>query len=201
MIFLRYESFRSYLRFYPVTSALLALNILVYILDLLSGHVLLTKGMFISYRGYNHYGFDEPWRYVTSLFLHLNLEHILFNMFSILVFAPPLERMLGHGRYAVFYLLSGVIGNLFSALALSETQGAGASGAIYGIFGAYLYLALMKKTLDEASRKTVYAILGFGIIYSFVVPRIGIWAHIGGLFGGFALAYIYDWYLLARRGR
>lgn len=202
MIFLRYESFRSYLRLYPVTAGIIAINILVYFIDLFSGnHVLLERGMFFSSPDQNHYSLSEPWRYVTAVFLHLGFQHLFFNMFTILIFAPPLERMLGHVRYAVFYLLCGIVGNLFSALAEPVTAGAGASGAIYGIYGAFLYLAVMKKTMDESSRKTVYTILIFGLIYSIFVPGIGIWAHLGGLFAGFVFGYGYDRYVYNKQNR
>ncbi|SEO24592.1 rhomboid family intramembrane serine protease [Paenibacillus sp. OV219] len=201
MIFLRYESFRSYLRYYPVTAAIIAINILVYVLDhLVFNGSLLDHGYFYSARGNNFFSLEEPWRYVTAEFLHLDISHIFFNMFSILVFAPPLERMLGHVRYALFYLLCGIIGNLFIAIAATN-PGAGASGSIYGVFGAYLYLALMKRSLDVNSRKTVYSILIFGVLYSLFAPNIGIWAHVGGLFAGFILAYAYDWYVTLRQNR
>ena len=199
MIFLRYESFRGYLRMYPVTSVIIALNILIYILELVIGQSLLNRGMFVSTPEWNYFSLQEPWRYVTAVFLHLSLQHILFNMFAVLVFAPPLERMLGHTRYAIFYLICGIFGNLVSAIAELRTSGAGASGAIYGIYGAYLFLALMKKSMDEASRKTVYTILIFGLIYSFITPQVGVWAHIGGLFAGFVIAYGLDWYHSMRR--
>ncbi|WP_308638745.1 rhomboid family intramembrane serine protease [Paenibacillus silvisoli] len=202
MIFLRYESFRSYLRLYPVTAAIIAINLIVYILDhFVYDGALLDKGLFYSYKQENYFSLEEPWRYVTSQFLHLDLSHLFFNMFAILVFAPPLERMLGHVKYLVFYLLCGIVGNLFSAIADSATAGAGASGAIYGVYGAFLYLALMKRSMDPDSRKTVYTILIFGILYSFFVPGIGIWAHIGGLFAGFVLGYAYDWYMIKKSKR
>jgi membrane associated rhomboid family serine protease len=200
MIFLRYESFGSYLRMFPVTAAIIAINILVYAADhlFLNGE-LLERGLFYSMPGNNYFSLEEPWRYVTAIFLHLSLSHIFFNMFSILVFAPPLERMLGHVKYAAFYLLCGIAGNLLSAIADHSTAGAGASGAIYGVFGAYLFLALLKRTLDVNSRKTVYAILIFGLIYTFIIPNIDLWAHFGGLLAGFVLAYAYDWYLLTKQ--
>lgn len=195
MIFLRYESFGKYLRMFPVTAVIIALNILVYAADHLAlDGKLLEHGLFYSYKDQNYFSLDEPWRYVTAIFLHLNLSHIFYNMFSLLVFAPPLERLLGHWKYAAFYLLCGIFGNFFSALVDQSTAGAGASGAIYGIFGAYLFLALMKKTLDPNSRKTVYTILIFGGIYTLIAPNIGIWAHFGGLLAGFLLAYAHDLY-------
>jgi len=191
MIFLRYESFRGYLRMYPVTSILLGLILGVHVIDLiLPGSPLLDWGFFYQHPLVDPYGLEQPWRYVTAIFLHAGWEHLLFNCFSILVFAPPLERLLGRRRYLLFYLLAGVLGNVFSAFVHASEGNAsvGASGAIYGIFGAYLYLALFRKqAMDEASRKTVYSILIFGLIYSLISPRINIWAHIGGGIAGFAM--------------
>ncbi|QHT60170.1 rhomboid family intramembrane serine protease [Paenibacillus lycopersici] len=202
MIFLRYESFGGYLRMYPVTAAIIAINILVYALDhLVLDGWLLNHGYFYSDPHDNYFSLEKPWRYVTAVFLHLDLAHIFYNMFSILVFAPPLERLLGHVKYAAFYLICGIAANFFSAVVEQSTAGAGASGAIYGVFGAYLFLALMKKTLDPNSRKTVYTILVFGIIYTLIVPNIGIWAHFGGLLAGFVLFYLYDWYWISKQNR
>lgn len=191
VIFLRYESFRGYLRLYPVTSVLLGMFIGVHILDLLlPGTPLLDRGFFFQHPGYDRYGLVEPWRYATSIFLHADLEHLLYNCFSVLVFAPPLERLLGHWKYLLFFLLAGVLGNAISAV-IHASEGnisVGASGSIYGVFGAYLYLALFRKrAMDEASRKTIFAILIFGLIYSVISPRINIWAHIGGGIAGFAM--------------
>jgi len=201
MIFLRYESFREYLRYYPVTSVILALNLLVFLADLvLEGTPLLDAGFFRLHPVYDRYGLLEPWRYATSVFLHANWEHLLFNMFSILVFAPPLERLLGHVRYAAFYLLAGILGNVYSAAVHigGIHIAVGASGAVYGVFGAYLYLALFRKrVMDEASRKTVYTILLFGLLYSLISPRIDIWAHVGGCLAGFLMLGI----LVRSRGR
>ncbi|UVI31944.1 rhomboid family intramembrane serine protease [Paenibacillus spongiae] len=200
MIFLRYESFRGYLRMFPVTSAIIAINLIVFFYDKwVAGGELLARGMFIE-SPFDPYGLNEPWRYVTSIFLHGGYEHLFFNMFAILVFAPPLERMLKSGRYALFFLLCGIGGNALSAVVETGVSASvGASGAIYGVYGAYLYLATMKKTLDEASRKTVYTILVFGVIYSLVAANVDLWAHVGGGIAGFVFALIYDRSLSARR--
>lgn len=190
MIFLRYESFREYLRYYPVTSVILALNLLVFLADLVLDGRLFAAGAFFQHPVIDRYGLSEPWRYATSIFLHADWEHLLFNAFAILVFAPPLERLIGHFRYAVFYLLAGILANVYSAAvhAGDDRIAVGASGAVYGVFGAYLYLALFRKRLmDEASRKTVYTILLFGLLYSVIYPRIDIWAHAGGCLAGFLM--------------
>ncbi|TVY03296.1 rhomboid family intramembrane serine protease [Cohnella terricola] len=195
MIFQRNESFKTYIRFYPVTSFILALNLIVFVIDyLFLDQEWTIKGMYYLEHVFNRYGLDEPWRYVTSIALHGGWDHILFNSFSILVFAPPLERLLGHFRYFVFYLLSGIAGNIMTTIikAGSDYGSVGASGAIYGLFGAYLFLAVFRKfALDEATRKTIFFMLGFGLIYSIILPNINIWAHIGGAIAGFVMMSIY----------
>jgi rhomboid protease GluP len=204
VIFLRYESFRSYLKLYPVTSALIALNIIYFIVIAVNGDPNNAShaykfGAFATNVGFDPYGMDEPWRYVSSIFMHSGIEHLLYNMFALLVFAPPLERLLNSVRYAIYYLLCGIAGNAMSAVVNvvegdpTSHFGVGASGAIYGIYGAFLYISLFRKSqLDESSRKTVYTILIFGVVYSFLVPRIDLWAHVGGALAGFLLYRVFD---------
>lgn len=203
MIFLRYESFRAYLKQYPVTSVIIALNLVYFLIVAANGGTanamnLLRFGAFYAEPGLDSFGIIEPYRYVTSMFMHSGVQHLLFNMFALLVFAPPLERMTGHARYVVFYLLCGILANLASAamtvlLDKPYVLSVGASGAIYGVYGAYLFLAVFRKSwLDEGSRKTVYMILISGLIYSFIVPTINLWAHIGGGLAGFLLFGLFD---------
>ncbi|OMF22392.1 rhomboid family intramembrane serine protease [Paenibacillus sp. FSL H8-0548] len=204
MIFLRYESFRSYLKLYPITAALIALNLAYFIVVALNGdpnnaYHAYKYGAFATDVEIDPYGLQQPWRYVTSMFMHSGIEHLLYNMFALLVFAPPLEYLLKQFRYAGFYLICGIAGNGMSALMnviqsdMSPHIGVGASGAIYGIYGAFLYLSLFRKTqLDESSRKTVYVILVFGVVYSILVPQIDLWAHVGGALAGFILYHFFD---------
>lgn len=203
MIFLRYESFRSYIKLYRVTTWILALNIGLFIADkFIFGGRITNWGAFRQIPIFDPYGTLEPWRYVTSITIHANWEHLLFNCFSLFVFAPPLERLLGPARYLAFYVLAGIGGNFLSAIVHLGTYHAavGASGAIYGIFGAYLYMAVFhKRILDDASRKTVYTILAFGLIYSIIVPRIDIWGHVGGGIAGFAMLGLLERWSKRRR--
>lgn len=203
MIFLRYESFRSYLKLYPVTSVLITLNIVYFIIVAITGSTydalhLYHYGAFVTEPSIDPFGMYEPWRYITSMFLHAGFEHLLFNMFALLVFAPPLERLLKSWKYAIFYLLCGIGGNLMVAVSdlllnATGTIGVGASGAIYGVYGAFLYIAIFRKAwLDEGSRKTVYAILIMGVFYSLLIPRVSFWGHVGGALTGFILYNFFD---------
>ena len=203
MIFLRHESFRSYLRLYPGTSIFILLNLIYFAVVGLTGSTkdgyhLLEYGALISHPVYMPYGMEEPWRFITAMFMHAGVDHLLFNMFALIIFAPPLEGLIKTPRYALLYLLSGLGGGLLSVSVNtwfgSETHLAvGASGAIYGIYGAYLFIALFRKSIiDTSSIKTIYMILGFGVISSIVVSKIDLWGHLGGALTGFLLYALID---------
>lgn len=189
LIFIRYESLKQYIRLYPVNTAIIAANLVMFVILLFSGgpsntDTLLKYGALTSFPGY-----DENWRYVASLFLHAGLAHLAMNMFAIFVFAAPLERLFGHARYLFFYLISGVLGNVFAAaLSGPEWIAVGASTSIYALYGAYLFMSLFQRyALDQGSRSTILGILAIGLVMSFIIPGIGYWAHVGGLLAGFVL--------------
>lgn len=190
MLFVRYENWKSFLRYYPVTSLILLINVAVFIFLSFNGGSTNLQTLADYGAVTNHSAYSEWWRVITAIFLHNGFSHLLSNSFGLIVFAPPLERLLGSWRYAVLYLASGIIGNVISLELYQQSANSvvavGASGAIYGIYGAFLYIALFQRQImDEASRKTMYTILVLGLIFTFVVPGIGIWAHVGGLIAGF----------------
>lgn len=202
MIFLRRETFKQYLQFYPVTSAILGIIAVLFLAMEVTGSsnsigTLLDFGAMYSNRGETH----EWWRYINSMFLHIGFSHVLFNAFALYVFAPPLERLLGKFHYAGFFLLSGLVGNAFSMLFTEPPFiAAGASGAIYGIYAAYLYLALFHRhVLDEGTRTTVIMIVVMGAISSVVIPNVNIYAHLGGFLAGFVYFAVLT-RRIARRG-
>ncbi|MEO3946053.1 rhomboid family intramembrane serine protease [Gorillibacterium sp. CAU 1737] len=199
MQFIRYESFRQYLKLYPITSLLIVLNVLMYIILTLDGSstslaTLLHYGAMYKTDAFSAEAIGlaavpEWWRFIASTFLHNGAYHLLFNMFGLLVFAPPLERTLGSVRYTIFYLATGVMGNLLSyPLNSMGYVGVGASGAIYGIYAAYIYMGFFgERRLDPSSRQTIVTIVIVGALYSFIVPNVDVYAHLGGFLGGFLL--------------
>jgi LmbE family N-acetylglucosaminyl deacetylase len=126
------------------------------------------------------------------MFLHIGITHLLFNNFALLVFAPPLERMMGSVRYLIFYLVSGIAGNAASQWLHPGTYvGAGASGAIYGIFAAFLFVGLFTRNrLDSQSKQTIIYTLVSGLIFSVAIPNVDLYAHAGGFVGGFVLTSV-----------
>ena len=167
-----------------VTYVLIAANVLVFAMqkalpDVYQQFVLWPVGIA---------GNGEVYRLLTSAFLHVDLMHILFNMWALWVVGPPLERWLGRSRFIVLYVLSALGGSvLVYLLTPVNTPTLGASGAIFGLFGATLILA-RKLNFDA---KFVVGLIVINLVITFVVPAISWQGHIGGLLTGTAVAAAY----------
>jgi membrane associated rhomboid family serine protease len=131
----------------------------------------------------------EYYRLFTSMFVHYGLVHLALNMWALWVLGRELEARLGPSRFLTLYLVAGVGGSVACYLFTPAAQSAGASGAIYGLFGA-LFVVFRKLNLNTSSIITVLVI---NLVFSFTVPGISIAAHLGGLVTGgligVALAY------------
>jgi rhomboid protease GluP len=205
MMFLRYESFKEYIRFYPVNTILLLSIVIIHFVYIIYSSIF---GVPVDDLKRKYGGFvvvreldvsPEFWRYVTSVFLHADFGHLLFNAFAIFVFAPPLERALGKFRYVFLFVFSGICGNIFTGIFLDRVFSLGASGAVYGVFGAYLYyMVFRRRSMDESSRRTLQMLLIIGVLYSVIVPQINFYAHLGGCIGGFTLNLLYSKLLQGR---
>lgn len=178
------------MKLYPMVSTLviihLALWLIIDFLQLSIGWEIYTFGV-----GYNLLvSLGEYWRLFTPIFLHGDLMHALFNSFSLVLFGPALERILGKGKFLVAYFGAGIIGNIGTYLIEPlDYIHLGASGAIYGLFGVYLFMILFRKHLiDQNSSQMVMTIFAIGVLMSFVGSNINIIAHLAGFVGGFILA-------------
>jgi membrane associated rhomboid family serine protease len=149
-------------------------------------------------------GVTEPWRFVTAAFAHSpgQVLHILFNMYALWVLGQYLEPMLGRLRFAILYLVSAIGGSvgyllLASPPLLPLTQEGvngtgwfvpvvGASGAVFGLFGALLVL---NRHLGRSS-SAMFGVLAINAVFGFVVPGIAWQAHLGGFLTGAAVAAV-----------
>ncbi len=142
---------------------------------------------------------SEPWRFLTSAFAHGGITHIAFNMYALWVMGSYLEPMLGRARFVAIYLLSALGGSVMYLLLSSPTTvedalagnygmwrtgAVGASGAVFGLFGAFLVL---QRRLGRSSAG-MYVIIGINAVIGFVIPGIAWQAHLGGLLTGAAVA-------------
>lgn len=126
------------------------------------------------------------WRLITSTFLHTEIFHIALNMFALWIFGSFVEAALGRIRFLSLYLLCGFIGSVTTywfAAPISYTLGA--SGAIFGLFGAALVIFLRQKR-DVTS---LLVLLGLNLVITFTVGNISWQAHIGGLIAGLVLGW------------
>jgi len=126
----------------------------------------------------------EVWRLFSSTFIHIGIIHLAFNLYALWALGPLTEEGLGHRRFFIIYILSGLGGSVASFL-FSSALSAGASGAIFGLLGALLYYsykrpALWKSGLGMNLLVVILVNLGFG----FVQPGIDNFAHLGGLITG-----------------
>lgn len=190
--FVRNEDWRTYMRRYPLTTLFLMTNVVVFILMTLSGgsthsQVLVNYGAYVKPAILE----GEFYRFITPIFIHIGWEHLLFNSFAILVFAPGLEVILGKIRYLMLYLGSGIFGFIVTFFFSSAMIAAGASGAIFGVYGMYAYLTRYRRDImDRYSRQIIMPILLFGVVSTFLFPGISITGHLGGLMSGYLLGYI-----------
>jgi membrane associated rhomboid family serine protease len=128
---------------------------------------------------------DEWYRLVTSVFLHSGWLHIAFNMYVLFLLGPPLERLLGHGRFFTLFLVSGIGGSVASyAFSPLRTLSVGASGAIFGLMAAWIVIS---RRLDRDATQVV-ALLGINVVLGFVLPGIDWRAHLGGALTGALVA-------------
>jgi membrane associated rhomboid family serine protease len=194
-----------------VTRALIAINVLVYIAELLQGSgvdatrgsiyqngALLANGAKVGNTliglpahfnvpnlvGVAH---GEWWRMVTAAFLHYGPFHLLLNMLALWWFGSMLEQRIGSGRFLAIYLVSGLAGSAGALMLDPTTPTVGASGAIFGILGAGLVMETVHR--DYVFGGSALGVILLNLVFTFSVSNISIGGHIGGLLGGAVCAF------------
>jgi len=167
-----------------VTFGLIGLNVLVYLVTVAQGAGINQPGgkLFEQWALYGYgVGHGGWWRLITAAFLHGNLLHIGFNMFVLYAVGSAVEVFLGPLRYLALYLVSGLAGSAGALVATPNGVTVGASGAIFGIFGALLIIEYQQTGSLAGQAMSLIAI---NLLISFTVPNISYGGHIGGLIGG-----------------
>lgn len=187
-MFTRTESFKEFIRYYPIVSVIVLIHIIFFLLTSLP--IFPSSFLFESLSGVNLYIWQgEIWRLITPIFLHSGFSHVLFNSFSLVLFGPALERILGSVRFTVIYLITGISANIATLFIEPVTYiHVGASGAIFGLFGMYISLVFYRKNLlSRDNSQLIITIAVISIIMTFLQPNINIIAHIFGLISGFLI--------------
>lgn len=165
-----------------VTYSIIAVCVVLFLLQLIPGSPV-TR--YLSY--YPLLTQVEPWTMLTSVFVHGSPFHLLVNMFSLFIFGAILERLVGRARFLALYLVAGLGGSV-AVLYLSPDRGVlGASGAIFGLFGAFF---IIQRRLG-GNNVQILVLLGLNLAIPFFVPGISWQAHVGGLVTGLAVALVY----------
>ncbi|RSK27845.1 rhomboid family intramembrane serine protease [Bacillus sp. HMF5848] len=132
----------------------------------------------------------EWWRFFTPIILHITFLHLFMNTLALFYLGIAVEKLYGNGRFLFIYLLAGFTGSVASFL-FSPVVSAGASGAIYGLFGALLYFGVVYPSLFfRTMGLNLFFILGINLVFGLVVPVVDNAGHLGGLVGGFLASAI-----------
>lgn len=132
---------------------------------------------------------DQWWRLIASMFLHVGLLHLAFNMFALFLFGQAVEGRYGKLRFIALYLTSGLLGSAASLVFTSGGLRAGASGAVFGVLGAWVAFYFIHRGSPGARQQlqSLFILVGLNIFIGVSSPNIDNAAHVGGLIGGFLL--------------
>jgi rhomboid protease GluP len=182
---------------YFVTPILLNINLLVFLLMALSGVSMLTPDSSSLIHWGANYGSltwnGEWWRLLTACFVHIGAFHLFMNMYAFLLIGAQLEPRLGITRFFSAYILTGIIASITSLLVHDYTISAGASGAIFGMYGVFLAL-LSTSLVEKSNRRQLLASILFFVGYNLLnglKPGIDNAAHMGGLVSGLLIGYCF----------
>ncbi len=183
-----------------VTNVLIAINVVIYlVMALLSQSIVSLPQDIIVQFGAQYTPLIQQtgqyWRIFTAMFIHFNLIHIGLNMLSLFLIGRVVEIFYGKWRYLVIYLGSGILGGIVTYFLQPNALAAGASGAIFGVFGALgVFYIANRRALGAYGPGAIgqwIFWLGLNLIWGFSTPGIGILDHIGGLVAGILLAILF----------
>ena len=185
------------LRKEPVTAGLILLNILVFLAVEFTGSSQNTMHMLDCGAAYTPMIVQggEYYRLFTCMFLHFGIEHLLNNMLVLFVLGSRLERVIGKIKFLLIYLLGGVLGNIISLYLKLHAQNfavsAGASGAVFAVMGAMIYIVIRNKgRLGDLSMRQILIMAAFSLYFGFASTGVDNTAHVAGMVSGFLLAVL-----------
>lgn len=181
----------------PVNLLIVAVNVIIFIVLSILGDT--EDALFMAQHGaaFTPYILEngEYYRLFTCMFLHFGISHLFFNMLLLVYIGDSLEKLVGKFKYLIIYLIGGMAGNVLSLLFDMHTEryavSAGASGAIFAVVGALIWIVLRNKGNAEGysiQRLVLMAVLT--VADGFTVGGVDNLAHIGGLAAGFFLAVL-----------
>lgn len=192
------QEFRDFIRSrQPVNLIIVFVNIVVFVVLSFLGDT--EDVFFMTAHGANFAPLvaegKEYYRLVTSMFLHFSIDHLFYNMLVLIFLGDVLEKTAGKLRYLLIYFGGGVIGNLvslwFDLRAERYVVSAGASGAIFAVIGALIWIVIRNKgNLEGYSGKRLVLMAGLSVAEGLTTSGIDNCAHVGGLVAGFLISLL-----------
>ncbi|MCI8801028.1 rhomboid family intramembrane serine protease [Acetatifactor muris] len=185
-----------------VSTVLVAVNVLVFLLCNFSGEILYNIGILDTY----HVVIEKEYgRILWAMFLHSGINHLFNNMLILFFLGAMLEKEVGHVRYGILYFLSGIGGNILSlwvkAVNNDPSGSVGASGAIFGLDGVLLAMVFFSgRQMENVTLPRVLLMILYSLYTGFTGQNIDNAAHVGGLLTGFATAGIMCFFQRRRKG-
>jgi rhomboid protease GluP len=180
-----------------VTYAIIAINVLVFILMAMDGAGIFTANGLVHLKWGSNFSpltlSGDWWRLLSCVFIHFGIIHLAMNMYCLYTVGIYLEPMLGKLKYTTAYLCTGVMASLVSLWWHTEpANSAGASGAVFGMYGVFLAL-LTSNLIPKAARQELLKSIGVFVAYNLIYGmKSGVdnAAHVGGLVSGFLFGYL-----------
>jgi rhomboid protease GluP len=178
-----------------ITIALISVNVIMYIITaILSGDIIdsdIRALIFLGAKVNELISSGEYYRLITAMFLHGGMMHLLLNMYALNALGPFVEKVYGSTKYVIIYFVAGIVSSIFSYM-FSEGVSIGASGAIFGLFGAVFIFSLkMKDRVGKGMLKNIISVIGINIFIGISIPNIDNLAHLGGLIGGILISLMF----------
>lgn len=171
-----------------ITYFLIVLNVVLYLLASFSD----KSGIFYSYFLDNYVLVQKGqiFRLFTCMFMHGSVLHLVLNMYALYCVGPQVERYYGKTKYLCIYLISGLLGSIFSCVFMNSNDfSLGASGAIFGLLGSICYFTYYyRATLQGLLRSPIVPAILFNLALGFMINGVDVMAHIGGLIGGILIS-------------
>lgn len=194
------SEFRKTISHYPVTYSVIGVTIIVFLFQWIVANVygngfVCGSGDLICQGGAKvnaAISEGQVWRFVSPIFIHVDALHIFINMYSLHAIGRSIERFFGKERTVIVYMLSGICGVAFS-LAFSPLKSVGASGAIFGMVGAFALFLFLHRDLFGSVTKDLLMRIAMVVLLNLTLgfsPLIDNWGHVGGLLGGIWIGWI-----------
>ncbi|MEN3954291.1 rhomboid family intramembrane serine protease [Ligilactobacillus salivarius] len=183
----------QYLKNKPsITYTLIILNIVMYIVMTLFGGTENIANLVRFGAKYSPYIINgQYWRLITPMFIHIGLQHLLINMITLYFLGTLLENIFGKIRFLIIYLVSGICGNIASFAFNFSSISAGASTALFGMFGSFLMLgeSFRRNPYLQTMSRQFFLLVILNIFFG-MFGNSDLTGHLGGLVSGFLLGYV-----------